>query len=141
MQGTKSPVAQSCGLLNHLDSFRRGMFKLNAKFEADSLLCSLGHFECDGHTVHMFIPQCLPPPLTSTVRSSLFTHAHSSPLSLAVRFHRCCANHSHYINNGWTFSEQTSYTHLKSSIIKVFFFNVVVKFESIFCFVEVEEFQ
>ena len=52
------------------------------------------------------------PPLTSTVKSSWFTHAHSSPLSnLAARLHRCCTNHSHYINNGWTFSGQTSYTH------------------------------
>ena len=31
----------------------------------------------------------LPPPLTSTVKSSLFTHAHSSPLSLAARLHGC----------------------------------------------------
>ena len=47
-------------------------------------------------------------PLTSTVKSSLFTHTHSSPLSLAARLHRCCTNHSCYINNGWTFSGQTS---------------------------------
>ena len=26
---------------------------LNAKFDADSLLCLLSHFECDGHTVHI----------------------------------------------------------------------------------------
>ena len=30
------------------------------------------------------------PPLTSTVKSSLFAHAYFSPLSLAVRLHRCC---------------------------------------------------
>ena len=30
-------------------------------------------------------------------------------LSLAARLPRCCTNHSHYINNGWTFSGQTSY--------------------------------
>ena len=35
-------------------------------------------------------------PLTSAVKSSLFTHAHSSPLSLAARLHQCHANHSHY---------------------------------------------
>ena len=35
--------------------------------------------------------------LTSTVKSSLFTHAHSSPLPLAARLHWCCANCSHYI--------------------------------------------
>ena len=34
-------------------SFPGGKFKLNAKFDADSLLYSLSHFECDGHTVHM----------------------------------------------------------------------------------------
>ena len=49
------------------------------------------------------------PPLTSTVKSSLFTHVHSSPLSSAARLQGCCANHSHYINNGWTFYRQTSY--------------------------------
>ena len=44
------------------------------------------------------------PSLTSTVKLSFFTHAHSSPLSLAARWHRCRANRSCYINNGWTFS-------------------------------------
>ena len=74
-------------LLNHLNSFRGGTFKLNAKFDADSLLHLLSHFECDGHTVHMLTQRCLLPPLTSTVKSSLFTHAHSTPLSLAARLH------------------------------------------------------
>ena len=88
---------------------RNVQFKLNAKFDADSLLYSLSHFECDGHTVHMLTQQHLPPPLTSRVKSSLFTHVCSSPLSLAARLHRCCcANHSRYINNGWTFSRQIS---------------------------------
>ena len=41
--------------------------------------------------------------------SPLFTHAHSSPLSLAARLHQCCTNHSCYINNGWIFPIQTSY--------------------------------
>ena len=50
------------------------------------------------------------PPLTSTVKSSLFTHVPSSPLSLAARLHQCCTNCSHYINNGWTISGQTSYS-------------------------------
>ena len=53
---------------------------------------------------------CLPmAPLMSTVKSALFTHGHSSPLSLASRLHQPHANHSHYINIGWTFSRQTSY--------------------------------
>ena len=34
----QSLVAHSCSLLSHLNSFRGGMFKLNAKFEVDSLL-------------------------------------------------------------------------------------------------------
>ena len=80
------------------------MLKLNAKFDADSLLC---HFECDGHTVHMLIQQHLLPPLTNIVKSSLFTHAHSSPFSLAARLYQCRANCSCYINNGWTFSGTT----------------------------------
>ena len=85
------------------------LFKLNEKFDADPLLYSLSHFECDCHTVHMLSQQCLPPPLTSTVKSYLFTHAHSSPLSLAARLHWCSANCFHYINNGWPFSGQASH--------------------------------
>ena len=37
----QSLVAHSCGLLNHLNSFHGGMFKLNTKFDANSLLYSL----------------------------------------------------------------------------------------------------
>ena len=85
------------------------MFKLNTKFDADSLLYLLSHFECHGHTVHMLTQWRLLPPLTSAVKSSLFTHAHSSPLSLAAGLHQCRGNCSHYITNDWTFSRQTSY--------------------------------
>ena len=116
----QSPVAHSCSLLNHPNSFCRGMFKLNTKFDAYSLLYSLSHFECNVHTVHMLTQWHLPPPLTSTVRLSLFTHAHSSPLSLASRLHGCCANHSCYISNGWTFSGQTSYSRLFISNLSYF---------------------
>ena len=91
--------------LNHLNSFQRGLFKSNAKFNADSLFHLLSHFECDGHTVHELTQGHLSSPLTSTVKSLLFTHAHSSPL-LAARLHRCCSNCSCYVNNGWTFSRQ-----------------------------------
>ena len=79
------------GLLNHPNSFRGGMFKPNAKFDADSLLYSLRDFECNSHTVHMLSQWHLPPPLTSTVKSSLFTCVHSSPLSLAARLYWCHA--------------------------------------------------
>ena len=50
-------------------------------------------FEYDSHTVHMFTQLCLLPPLTSTVKLSLFTHAHSRPL-LATRIHWYHANYS-----------------------------------------------
>ena len=95
-------------LLNHLNSFHGGMFKLNAKFDADLLLYLLSHFECNSHTVHMLTQWCLLPPVTSAMKSSLFTHAQSSPLSLAASLHQCLANCSCYINNGWTFSGQKS---------------------------------
>ena len=78
------------------------MFKLNAKFDADSLLYSLSHFECHSHMLHMPTQQHLPPPLASTVKS-LFTHVCSNPLSLAARLHQFRTNHSNYINNGWIF--------------------------------------
>ena len=58
----QSPAAHSCSLLNHPNNFCGGMFKLNAKFDADSLLYSLSHFECDGHTVHVLTQWHLPPP-------------------------------------------------------------------------------
>ena len=43
-------------LLNHLNSSCREMFKLNAKFDAHSLLYSLSHFECNSHTAHATTP-------------------------------------------------------------------------------------
>ena len=103
-------IAHSCSLLKHPNSLCGGIFTLNTKFDADSLLYSLSNFESDGHTVHMLTQRRLLPPLTSTVKSSLFTHAHSSPLSLAARSHRC--HYYRYINNinhGWIFSGQISF--------------------------------
>ena len=73
------------------------------------IIALLSHFECDGHTVHTLTQWRLPPPLTSTVKSSLFMDVHSSPLSLAARLHWCHTNYSCYVNNGWTFSGQTLY--------------------------------
>ena len=105
-------VTHICSLLHHLKFLGRNVLerKLNAKSDAYLLLYALSHFECNSHTVHMLTQWHLPPPLTSTVKSSFFTHGHSIPLSLAARLHWCHANHSCYINNGWTFSGQTSYT-------------------------------
>ena len=89
-----------------------GNVKLITKFDADSLLYWLRHFECDNHTVHVLTQQSLPSPLTSTVKLSLLTHVHSSPLCLAARLHQCSTNHSGYINNGWMFSRQTLYNNV-----------------------------
>ena len=105
----QSPVAHSCCILNHPNNFHKEMFKRNAKFDADLLLYLLSHFECDSHTVHMLTQWCLPPPLTSTVKSLLFTYAHFSPLSWAATLHLCHVSHCHYINHGWAFSGQTFY--------------------------------
>ena len=66
------PISGS--LLNHPNSFHRGMFKLNAKFDADSLLYLLTHFECNSHTVHMLAHGHLQPPLTGIVKLSLYTN-------------------------------------------------------------------
>ena len=103
----QSPVAHSCSLLNHPNTFHRGMFKLNAKSDADLLLYLPSHFECNDHTVHMLIQWHLLPPVTSTVKSSLLTPVRSSPLFLVAILHGCCTNRSRYVNNGWTFSGQT----------------------------------
>ena len=84
----QSPVAQSFRLLNDLNSSCGGMFKLKDKIWC-RFVALLGHFECDSHTVHMLTQQHLLPPLTSTVKSSLFTHAHPRPVFLAARLHQC----------------------------------------------------
>ena len=86
------------------------MFKLNSKFDADSWLYSLSHFECDGYTCSLY-GVCLHYWL---VKLSLFMHAHSSPLSLAARLHGCGTKCSRYINNGQTFSGQTLYSFKKT---------------------------
>ena len=70
----QSSVARSCGLLDHLNSFH--------------------------HAVHMLAQWILLPPLTSTVKLSLFKNAHFSPHSLAASSH--WYNRSRY--NGWNFS-------------------------------------
>ena len=49
----QSPGTQSCGLLNHPNSFYGEMFKLSAKLDAELLLYSFNHFECDDCTVQL----------------------------------------------------------------------------------------
>ena len=83
----QSPVAHSCSLLNHLNSFHGGMFKLKAKFDADSWLYSLSHFECDDHTIqcalisiyspHWVVQWCRSWPARSAVEVSVFQHTHT----------------------------------------------------------------
>ena len=102
--------------LNHPNSFHRATFKLNEKLDADSLLYSLSHFECDSHTVHMLTQWHLPPPLTTTMKLPLFMHVHSSPLSLAGRLCHL-TNRSRNTNNGWTFSGQTSYILKRTDVL------------------------
>ena len=75
----QSPVTHRYGLLNHLTGFYRGMFKLHAEVNTESVLYLLTHSEWNTHTGHMLTQRCLPSPLTSTVKSSLFRCAYSSP--------------------------------------------------------------
>ena len=77
---------------------------------------TLRHFECDSHTVHMLTQWRLLHPLTSTVKLSLFMHAHSSPSSLSARLYRYHTNSS-YISNGWPFSGQTLYVYFLPYIV------------------------
>ena len=95
---------------------------LMQKSDADSLFYLLSHFECEGHTAHVLTHRHLPPPLTSAVKLSLFTHALSSLLSLAARVHPCHANHSLYINHCQTFSWQTSYFNYINTILLALYF-------------------
>ena len=82
--------------------------------ECSSLMQNLIQIHCSTHSVilNVMATQYTCPlngvyhPLTSTVKSPLFRHVHSSPLSLASRLHWCWANCSLYINNGWAFSGQ-----------------------------------
>ena len=74
-------------LLNQPNRFLGGMFKLNAKFDVDSLLYLLSYLECHVHTVHMLTQWHLLSPPTGTVKSTLLRHLYSNPLSLGARLH------------------------------------------------------
>ena len=76
----QSPVAHSCSLLNHLNSFHGGMFTFNAKFDSDSLLYLFSQFEWEGHKVHILIQWCLPP--HCLVQWSVIVHACVFPSTL-----------------------------------------------------------
>ena len=112
--------AHSFGLLNHSNSFQGGMFKLNAKPNADLSLYSLSHFECGTHA-----PWRANTTSTDYNSETVIVHtcAYSSPLSSAARLHQCRVNCSCYINNGWNFSGQTSYIRYTSNSIHVYLKN------------------
>ena len=87
----QSPVAHSYSLLHHPNSVREGMFKLNATFDAESLLYSLSHFWVEQpHSTHAH--------WTATTIPTVY------PVPLAAWLHQCCTNHSLSINNGWSVS-------------------------------------
>ena len=46
-------------LLNHSNSFRGWMSKFEAKLDADSLIYSPGHCECDSNTINKLAQRCL----------------------------------------------------------------------------------
>ena len=103
----QSPVAHSCSLLNHPNSFSGGMFKLNAKSDAYLLLSLLGLFECNSHTVHMLNGVYCPYWLVQ------WSH-HCSCMCIPVHSpwlpdYMYVVQTNSYINNGWSFSGQASY--------------------------------
>ena len=115
----KLPVSccPSCGLLNYLNSFHGGMFKLNGKFDADSLLHLL--ILNDGHSVycphwlvqwschrwHMHIPVHVPwlPGHTHAAQTVLATVTMTGPLpcrpGVCTHLHRVF--HSREWEQGW----------------------------------------
>ena len=90
----QSPVAHSCGLLNHPNSSHGGMFQLNAKFNADSLLFYLLILNAMATQCTCLLNSIYCPHWLVQCSRSFFTHAHPGPLSLAARLHRCHTNHS-----------------------------------------------
>ena len=102
----QSPVAHSCRLLNHPDSFCGGMFKLNTKLDADSLLYILNvmatQYTCSLKGVHHshWLVQW------SRLCSHMRIPGHSPWLPGCIDVAQNC---SRYVNNGWTSSGQTLY--------------------------------
>ena len=91
-----------------LNSFCGGMSKLDAKSDADLLLYSRSHFECNGHTGHTLTQGLLPPPLTNKYSEVVIVHTCASQSTLlGCQVTSMSHKHSHYIHNGWTFSEET----------------------------------
>ena len=100
-------------LLNHPNSFCRGMFKLNAKFDADSF-AQLSPFEWNSHTIHTHSPMSIAPTDLYSEVIIVHTCVFLSTL-LGCQVMQMCANHSNYINNGWTFYGEYTHTHTHTS--------------------------
>ena len=124
----QSPVAHSCGPLDHLNTFCGGMFKLKAKFDADLLLYFLSHFECDIHTIHMQSTASTTP--TDQYSEVVIVQAcsfQSTLLGCQVASMSC--KPFLYINNGCTFSRQTSYIHVYVyNIRNIYYQGIIGKF-------------
>ena len=117
----------------HPSQYQTFPIEPDASPNPDLLFYSLSRFECDSHIIPMHIQQCLPPPLTGKVKSSLLKHMYSRLLSLAARLHVCRINHSHYITmarlfldrprisegNEITISKRYLYTPVHFSIISI----------------------
>ena len=52
--------ADTLGWCNALPETLHDSCRMDRRIDADSLICSLGHCQCDGHTVHKLSQRCLP---------------------------------------------------------------------------------
>jgi hypothetical protein len=75
------------------------------------VICSLGHCECDGHTVHKLSQRCLTADWLAP-RESDFTDAQLDLPWLAAKLHQGHPNYSQDIQNGWILFGQPSYIYL-----------------------------
>ena len=102
-----------CGLLNHWIVSAEG---------SSSLIQNLMQIHCSTQSLPMQWPHSTPVPskvsTTPTNQYSEVIIVHACVFQstvLASRLHRCCKNHSCYINSGWTFSGQTSYNESRTN--------------------------
>ena len=111
----QSPVAHSCSLRSHPNSLHRRMISLT--WNLMQILCSIGSVTLNvmATSTHDHSGASTAP-LTSAGKWSLFSHAHSSPSSLADRLH-WCDTYCSYINNGWTLSRHTWYTFFQLTVL------------------------
>ena len=108
----QSPVAHSCGLLNHLNSFveewssvPQNLMLNHCSIFSVILNAMATQYTCSVKGIYSL--KCLTYrhlQYSEVVIVHIFT---SQSTFLGCQLHWCCTNHSHYINNGWTFSGQT----------------------------------